>query len=142
MIHLTKTELNAEIKSLEGMISAYKSQIRVTKTNMENDEFFQRSKADHEAKIQWHLARIADLTSSRENGEQIISDAKIKIADLSKRVKLLTHRRDIERLLELQKSINELQEDEEESDELEVDPVTGHFKESVDIADVMSDNDE
>lgn len=114
MLHMTKTELNEEIKALEGMQAAYRSRIRVTRTNMTNNEFFERTRTGHLKKIEYFQSLIADLDYSRENGAQIIQESLEKIADLGKRIKLLKHRRDIERLLEMQRQINELEEDEQE----------------------------
>jgi chromosome segregation ATPase len=105
-----KKSVQQEIADLEGTRRGLENQIRVTQTNMTNVEFVERSIAEHRARIEWHQKCIEQLEYGRDNGSQIVADAREKIARINKQVKRLRHRRDVERMLELQRSINEASE--------------------------------
>ena len=107
---MEKKKIQEEIALLEGEVAGYHNLIRVTRSNISNQEFVQRSIADHEAKIQWHQKMIDDLKSSIESGPQIIADAQASLVKLRSRINRLKHKRDIDRVLELQRLMNQLQE--------------------------------
>lgn len=112
-----KKDINDKIHELEGMISAYHNLIRTTRTNIANTEFVDKSIADHKAKIKWHQKMIDQLEHSRDNGDKIIEEAQVSLKNLRKKVNLLKHKRDIEKVVELQRKINELEAEIKKADE-------------------------
>jgi hypothetical protein len=108
-IDRTPGEARQLIADYRGMIQAYRSLIRVTETNMTNDAYFERTCDDHQRRIEWHQAQLAQLRHSREHGAEIIEDAKNKIADFGKKIRILSRREEIQRLLKMQERLAEME---------------------------------
>jgi predicted nucleic acid-binding Zn-ribbon protein len=111
-MHRGKKELNKEVSDLEGMVNGFKNLIRVTRTNMTNQEFVERSLASHRQRIEFHQKMITQLEESLTNGDQIIADAQGSIQKLRRRIGKMKHQRDIERLLDLQRQIDKINSEE------------------------------
>jgi hypothetical protein len=106
----TSKTVSDSISDLEGLIRAHLNTIKVTTTNMTNDEFFERSRKEHLDKIAWHQQCIKQLEESRESGPKIIADCKKRIQQLKKMVVIMKYKRQAEKLLELQTAINSMTE--------------------------------
>ena len=104
------TTLSDEIKAVDGRINAYKNQIQVTRTNLTNTEFVERSIKKLEDSIAVMQKQVEALRASIENGPAIIDECKAQIQHLVKKRKLLLHKRDIDKMIELQAQLNRLQE--------------------------------
>lgn len=116
---LSKKQANDEVRELELLIDGWKHKARSIRTTMTNDRIYEDAKAAHEKQIAFHTAALAKLIDDRERAPQLLDECANAIARLRKDINRIKHRRDIERVLELQRRVNELQED--MADEVDVD---------------------
>lgn len=106
---MAKKEEQQVINDLKGQITAYQHLIRVTRSDMQNAEFVNRTIAEHEERIRWHQKMIEDMQARRENAPQIIEQTQKKLKKLRQKVRYLEHKSKIERMLKLQAQIDELE---------------------------------
>jgi len=102
-----KKETADLIRDYEQCMNALRSEIRITQSNIENPSFVERSIADLRASIARQTKQLQDFEASMESGPERITALRGQIADIAKKVLYLRHRREIEKLLELQGKIND-----------------------------------
>lgn len=124
MVQNLPVGIGEEIKQLEVRMKVFQNIINVARSNRDNEEFVNRTIADHERKIQWHQQQILTLQKTRNNADQIIEDAKQNLQRLRKTLNTLAHKRDIEKLTKLVEQMQQLgghildsEESQEESDD-------------------------
>jgi Lhr-like helicase len=103
----TPTELAQEIKDLTGAIRGFEHYKRAVRTDMENEEFYARSRLKLLENIQYFTKQLNELDDRHVNGEAIIERTNKIIDKMTKRRAQLQHSAHIAKLLELRKAFDE-----------------------------------
>lgn len=102
-------DLLEEIQTAEERINSWKNLIRVTRTNRDNPEFYNRSRAELVTKIDLFQKQLAELDDSHNRADEIIENAMLEIQRLKKFVVTNKNRAQIDRMKKLMAELNELQ---------------------------------
>ncbi len=94
------------IVDAEGLLRAYRSTIQTTRTTLENDRFYEQSRANLIRVIAKTQRDLAALDDARTNGPSIIRQAQSECKRLVQKIKILKHQKQIEALRALKAEIN------------------------------------
>jgi len=105
-----KTERREKLAELESIIKGYRNRIQCVESDMFNDTHYTRKKERLEEQIAKYQAELNTLEYNRSNGDEIIAECRRHIKRLKKQQLKIRRQVDVEKLLELQAKIKELQE--------------------------------
>lgn len=106
-------EIQQKISDLKGLRDGHKNAIAHARNILTNEPYFKRTRTWLEEGILKMQQELAELLHEREHGHETIDHHQSRIQVLNKQIEYLVHKAKIDKLMQLQKDINNAKESEE-----------------------------